>query len=162
MSCFDAIRTHLTAAGVPFRTVHHAPTRTSEASAAARGEALAAGAKALVLKVDGTFGLFVLSAARRLDGRAVRARFGARRVRFATPEELAALTGLVPGAVPPFGRPFFDLDLYADPSLFEQPHLAFNAGSLTDSILMAPGDYRRVARPEVFAFSRAPAAPSPG
>ncbi len=154
MPLFEQIQAFLTAQGVPFRTLHHEPTRTSEASARARGEDLSAGAKALVLKVDRAFILFVLSAARSLDARKIRAHLGARKTRFATPEELYALTGLVPGAVPPFGRPLLDLDLYADPSLFARERLAFNAGSLTDSILMASADYRRVARPAVFPFSK--------
>jgi hypothetical protein len=33
--------------------------------------------------------------------------------------------------------------------------VAFNAGSLTDSIIMPIGDYRRLASPEVFTFSAA-------
>ena len=55
------IRNWLTAEGVPFREVHHEPTRTSEDSARARGEELRVGGKALLIKVDAVFRLFVLS-----------------------------------------------------------------------------------------------------
>jgi Ala-tRNA(Pro) deacylase len=149
----DKIRAWLLAEGVPFREVQHEPTRTSEDSARARGEELRIGGKALLLKVDDVFRLFVLSADRKLDSAAIKRHFGARKTRFATPEELADLTGLVPGSVPPFGQPLLPFPLYADLSVFENERIAFNAGSLTDSIVMATGDYRRLAAPEVFAFA---------
>ncbi len=111
------------------------------------------GGKALVIKVDDTFRLFVLSADRKLDSAAIKAHFGAKRTRFATPEELMQLTGLVPGSVPPFGAPILPFPLYTDPSVFENDRVAFNAGSLTDSMVIPIADYRRLAQPEVFRFS---------
>jgi Ala-tRNA(Pro) deacylase len=103
--------------------------------------------------VDGVFRLFVLSADRKLDSAAVKRHFAARKTRFATPEELADLTGLVPGSVPPFGQPLLPFPLYVDPSVFTNDRIAFNAGSLTDSIVMSTEDYRRLATPEVFVFA---------
>lgn len=111
------------------------------------------GGKALVLKVGPGFKLFVLSAALRVDSKKLKARFRVREIRFATAEELLALTGLVPGAIPPFGRPVMPLDLFVDASILGNDRIAFNAGSLTDSIIMAREDYLRVAPPEVLAFS---------
>jgi prolyl-tRNA editing enzyme YbaK/EbsC (Cys-tRNA(Pro) deacylase) len=64
-------------------------------------------------------------------------------LRFATPEELRALTGLVPGCVPPFGRPILDLPLYVDESVLANDRIAFNAGLLTESFIMATADWRR-------------------
>src|SRR5271165_1785203 len=115
----ERIRAWLTAEGVVFRDVHHQPTRTSEESARARGEDLRVGGKALLIKVDDTFRLFVLSADRKLDSAAIKQHFGAKRTRFATPEELMQMTGLVPGSVPPFGNPILPFSLYTDPSVFE-------------------------------------------
>src|SRR5438876_10646632 len=86
---------------VAFREAHHEPTRTSEESALARGEELRVGGKALLIKVDSAFRLFILSADRKIDSAAVRQHFGAKKTRFATPEELMDLTRLVPGSVPP-------------------------------------------------------------
>jgi len=132
--------------GVLYRFLEHGPTRTSEESAAARGEPLEIGAKALLLKADGVFVLLVLSAARRLDSKALARHLGARKTRFATPEELLEHTGLPPGAVPPFGRPIFDLPLYIDRSITLNERTAFNAGSLTASIVMPTVDYLRLAQ----------------
>lgn len=155
----DRIRAWLAAENIAFREVHHNPTRTSEESAAARGEELKVGGKALLIKVDETFRLFVLSADRKLDSAAVKRHFGARKTRFATAEELRELTGLVPGSVPPFGPPVLPFPLYADPSVFQNDRVAFNAGSLTDSIVTPTGDYRRLASPEIFPFALSGALP---
>jgi Ala-tRNA(Pro) deacylase len=148
------LRRYLDEAGVSYRVVQHEPTTTSEASARARGEELRVGAKALVLKAGPGFQLCVLSAALKLDSSALKSGLGVSSVRFATPDELLTLTGLVPGAVPPFGRPVLPLDLFVDPSVLENPVVAFNAGSLTESIVMATEDYRRTARPSLLAFAR--------
>jgi len=139
---------HLVAAGVAFRQLRHEPTPTSADAARARGEPIGCGAKALLLKTDEQFRLFVLPADRRLDSARVKQALGLARLRFASKEELLALTGLVPGAVPPFGRPILPFELLADPGVgATYPHVAFNAGSLTDSVIMAAADWERVARP---------------
>ncbi len=149
-----AIRSLLAEAGVTFREVHHEPTRTSEESAKARGEELRIGGKALLMKGDDDFRLFVLPADRKLDSGAIRREFGWKKLRFATPEELHERTGLVPGSVPPFGPPIMPFELCLDQAATLNPRIAFNAGSLTDSIILTMNDYLAVAKPSrVFAFS---------
>jgi prolyl-tRNA editing enzyme YbaK/EbsC (Cys-tRNA(Pro) deacylase) len=150
-----AIHALLDGHGIPYREVRHEPTRTSAESAAARGEPMEIGGKALVVKVDDTFAVFVLSAVRELSSRGIRRGLGARRTRFASRAELHAMTGLVPGCVPPFGRPILPFDLYVDPSIVANDRIAFNAASLTHSIVLDRADWQRVANPTgVFAFSR--------
>ena len=148
------IREFLHSEGVPFKEMSHGPTRTSEESARVRGEPQSIGGKALLIKISGDFRLFVLSASKKLDNRAIKDRFGTSETRFATTEELMELAGLVPGSVPPFGRPILPFDLYADYSLLENDRIAFNAGSLTDSMVISREDWMRVAKPEVFRFSK--------
>lgn len=149
------IRKFLDDAGVAYSELEHGPTRTSKEAAAARGEDLATGAKALLLRTDEVFRLFVLPADRQLDSGAIRRHLGARRTRFATPEELLDMTGLVPGSVPPFGEPVLPFEIYADEDVGAAAgRVAFNAGSLTHSIGMAAGDWERIARPLRFRFSK--------
>ncbi len=155
MSVLEKIRELLGREGVEIREVHHPPTRTSEEAAEVRGEELRVGGKALVLKSEKGYGVFVFSAARKLDSRRVRRELGAKRLRFATKEELAELTGLVPGSVPPFGEPLLPLPLYADPSVLDNERIAFNAGSLTDSVIMSAADWQRIAKPRIFPFAKA-------
>jgi Ala-tRNA(Pro) deacylase len=155
-----ALREWLTSQGVTYREVHHEPTLTSEQSAQARGEELRVGGKALLMKGDDEqFRLFVLPANRKVDSAALRQKFGFKRLRFATADELKAATGLVPGSVPPFGRPILSFDLYLDSALTSNDRIAFNAGALTDSMIVPMGDYLRVAAPtECFPFSVEPEA----
>lgn len=151
----EQIRRLLRDAQVPFREVHHLPTYTSEESARARGEELRNGGKALLIKTDDVFRLFVLPADCRADSGVIRRELGARRTRFASREELLELTGLVPGSVPPFGPPVLPFELNVDEQIRENERIAFNAGSLTDSIVMSVADYLRIARPtRVFRFSQ--------
>lgn len=139
---------------VPHRTVEHGPTRTSEESAAARGERLEVGGKSIVLRVGDSFRVCVLSAARRINSNRMRRRFGAHRARFATADELLELTGLVPGCVPPFGPPVLDLPNCLDASFLENDRIAFNAGSLCRSVIMPLDAYLDLARPEIFDFAK--------
>ena len=84
----------------------------------------------------------------------MRRRFGENRARFATREELLELTGLVPGCVPPFGPPILTPPHCLDEAFLENDRIAFNAGSLTCSIVMPLEPYLELARPEVFSFSK--------
>lgn len=149
----NKIRTLLSSAAHAFRELEHQPTRTSEESAAARGESLAVGAKALLLKTDDQFRLFVLPADQKLDSAAIRRELEVKKTRFATPEELLTLTGLVPGSVPPFGRPVLPFDLFGDSTIGStEDKVAFNAGLLTHSIILPASVWKAVAQPQLFRF----------
>jgi Ala-tRNA(Pro) deacylase len=151
---FEEIKEWLSAQSISFKEIHHGPVETSEEAAKARGEDLSIGGKALVLKIDDSFKLCVLSAARKLDSGALKKHFGAKKLRFADRDELKDLTGLVPGSVPPFGKPLIDLALFLDQSILQNQKIAFNAGSLNDSIIMSVQDYLKVAKPVILAFSK--------
>lgn len=152
-SITDRIRAMLVSRNIPFREIHHEPTHTSQESAQARGEDIAIGGKALLMKMEDEFHLFVLSAARKIDSQKIKQHFNVKRLRFATTEELLALTGLVPGSVPPFGSPILPFSLHVDVSIPANDRIAFNAGALTISIIMNCRDYLSIAAPEVFDFS---------
>ena len=147
---------------IEYRALQHDETPTSEDSARARGEDLSIGGKALVLKYkesreeDTGFAIFILSASRKLHNKSIKKELNGKNIRFATKEELATLTdGLIPGTVPPFGRPIINLDLFVDTSILENEKIAFNCGSLTDSVVMCRADYMKVSNPtKVFSFSK--------
>jgi Ala-tRNA(Pro) deacylase len=154
MSTLKLIRELLIKSGVEFVEMQHQPTSTSEQAAQVRGVDLEIGGKALLIKTDQIYRLFVLSAALKLDSGAIRRFLDVRRTRFATREELYQLTGLVPGSIPPFGHPVLPFDLFVDESIGRNQTIAFNAGSLTHSIQMSVDDYLRVAEPRIFRFSK--------
>ncbi len=140
--------------GVTFRQIEHEATRTSADSARVRGESERIGGKALLLKVSKqTFCLFVLPANLKLDSSKLKRHFSAKRIRFATPDELRDQTGLVPGSVPPFGNPILPFDLMVDERFRENKRIAFNAGMLTVSHILDFDDYQRIAKPQFLDFA---------
>lgn len=145
-------------ARVPHTVLEHPYADTGLAVAAARGTPVEIGGKSLVMKLDRGLGFAMLVVGggdRRIDNLALRRHLRVRRYRFATVEELHALTGLAPGCVPPFGRPVFDLPLFVDTSVAQRSEIAFSAASHTRSIRMAVSDWLAVARPtDIFAFAR--------
>jgi Ala-tRNA(Pro) deacylase len=129
--------------GARYRLLEHAPAFTSAEAARVRGTPPEAGAKGLVLLAADKPVQVVLPGSRRVDNARVRALLGTRTLRFATPEELLALTGCVPGAVPPFGN-LFGLPVLVDEALAAREEIAFNAGSNDVSMVMATADFLRL------------------
>ena len=151
---FEEIKNWLNSQNINFRIINHQPTKTSEESAKARGEELSTGGKALVMKVGDEFKIFVLSASKKIDSAAIKHKFNVKKLRFANSDELKKLTGLVPGSVPPFGKPIIHLELFVDNSIKHNSKIAFNAASLTDSIIMSMKDYLQIAQANFFDFSK--------
>ena len=150
----DKLRTHLSDLGIQFREIQHEPTYTSEQSAVVRGEPLHIGGKALLVKTGDEFRIFVLRADQQFHSAAIKKELGVKKVRFATADELMELASLVPGSVPPFGRPILPFELLVDHAITENPRVAFNAGSLTCSFILSMEDYLRAAEPKVLSFAR--------
>ena len=150
---FEEIKLWLQSQKIEFKIIQHEPTLTSEQSAKVRGEDLSVGGKALVMKVGNDFKIFVLSASKKIDSNAIKKQFNVKKLRFVNSDELKELTGLTSGAVPPFGRPIINLDLYVDRSIQKNQKIAFNAASLTNSIIMMTADYLKIAGAEYFDFS---------
>ncbi len=142
----------LSSRNVPFSLTSHRPVYTSAEAAEVRGESLHSGAKALVVKADERFVLLVLPGDHQLDSKVARRMLGAKSIRFAGKDEVAAVTGLQPGSIPPFGS-LFGLKTFCDASLKECEDINFNAGTHTESIRMKYADYEAAERPTAGAFS---------
>ena len=153
MTVFARLTALLDESRVAYAVTHHAPVRTSEEAAKVRGSPLASGAKALVCKAGERFVLLVMPADRRLDSAAARRLLGVSGLRFATQDEVAALTGLEPGAIPPFGQ-LFGLATHCDERLATLPTINFNAGDRAISIAMAATDYVSVEGPRLGRLAR--------
>lgn len=154
-SIFERIEQLLHQHGVQFDVLRHAPVHTSAEAAAVRGTALASGAKALVCKADAGWVMIVLPADRRLASKQVRKARAWKGVRFADQQEVLDLTGLAPGAIPPFGS-LFALPTLCDRALAEHVRINFNAGDHSISVSMKYEDYLAVERPELGDFSEPP------
>lgn len=108
----------------------------------------------MVVRAGDVYSLFVLSAAKQLDSKKIKALIACKSIRFANAEELLEQTSLRLGSVPPFGHPILPFKLYVDQSIQELPKIAFNAGSLTDSVILATKDYLKICAGHVCSFSK--------
>jgi len=138
--------------GVNFEVLRHQPVFTSQEAATVRGVALSTGAKALICKVDARFAMFIIPGDRKLDSKRVRQALGIHGLRFATPDELRELTGLAPGAIPPFGS-LFGLPTHCDSRLAENERINFNAGDHAISVSLQWVDYLQVENPSLGSFA---------
>jgi Ala-tRNA(Pro) deacylase len=139
MTHFTTITQLLDSHNIAYKHIHHPPKPTSQDSARERWEPLEIWAKALLLKWGDEFFVVIMSAAKQLDSKLLKSQLWCK-TRFATREELYDLTWLVPGCVPPVGRPVFDYDCYIDQSILSNEKIAFNAWSLTDSLILNTQD----------------------
>ena len=140
---FERIVAALNAAGAAFTQSDHPAVRTSAEAAAMRGSSLSQGVKALVVKFkrkntpsNEFFAVIALPADCRLDFNKAKAVLKADEIKLASEAETVQQTGCQPGGVPPFCHRN-KLALLADPTLFRQEELDFNAGLPTRSIRLA-------------------------
>lgn len=147
--------------GATFGTQRHAPTRTSEESAAVRGVPLASGAKAMLMKAakelphGGVFILAVMSAEKTANWPKLRKIVDAPKLAMASVEDVQRVTGCIPGAVPPFGSLFPGTRTFVDRSVVAQgPEINFNAGLRTESVLhLSVAEYLAIEKPFVCDFT---------
>jgi Ala-tRNA(Pro) deacylase len=141
---------------VPFTTMTHRTTFTAQEGAAVTHVPGREWAKTVVCIADGQPLLAVLPAHFSVDVERLRALVGAVALRLANESEL---TPLYPdcelGAMPPFG-PLYGQRVFADKSLTEDPDIVFNAGTHTDAIRMAFGDFVKLVNPVIGEFGIRP------
>ena len=137
-----------------YERFEHEPVRTSEEAASVRdGYTMRQGAKALIVRIKKVgkkiFVMIVLPGNARFDTKKAKDLLNAKDIRFASPDEVAEITGgIVPGGVPPFGN-LFNLEVYADESLFDNEKIVFNAGDKRVSLGMLSDDYKKIVSPHV-------------
>jgi Ala-tRNA(Pro) deacylase len=152
LSPFEQIIDLLDREKAAYRVVEHAAEGRSEEVSAVRGTTVSQGAKALVCRVKGIDSpavLAVLAGDRRADLKRVVASVEGRKGGFAPSELAEQLTGCVVGAIPPLwlsgGLPVVvDAEFLAS-----HEEIAFNAGRLDRSVVMATRDYVRIVAPTV-------------
>lgn len=137
----------LDALGIAHVTHRHPPVFTVD-EARAHWEAIdAAHTKNLLLKdAGGRFWLVVMPAEATLDLKALPARIGAKRLRFASPDDLERLLGVQSGAVSPLAL-INDTDqavtLALDRSLADAPRVAMHPLDNARTTVLSGADLRR-------------------
>jgi prolyl-tRNA editing enzyme YbaK/EbsC (Cys-tRNA(Pro) deacylase) len=137
-----------------YEVFEHEPVRTSQDAADVRPEySMRQGAKALIVRAKvgreaKKFIMLVLPADQRFNSSKAKKLLGAKDMRFATEDEVSTVTdGVKPGGVPPFGN-LFGLQVIADPTLFDNEKIIFNAGRNV-SIAIRSTDYQQIVQPAI-------------
>lgn len=138
---------------IAYHLYKHAPVKTSEEAAKVRGTKLAQGAKALILIADKKPIMTVLAGNCKIDFKKFKQAKRIKDLRMATAEEVAKVTGVEIGAVPPLGN-LFHIPVYFDELMTRQKEVVFNAGAHDKSISMKYEDLNKTVNPEVFAFAK--------
>ncbi len=120
---------------------------TAQAAADAIGCALRQIVKSLVLVCDGAAIVALVPGDRRGDLAKVARLAGAEQARVASPAEVEAATGFVPGAVAPFPLPAV-MRILVERSLLSSPVVWVGAGSDRHMAVLSPAELLRLTRGE--------------
>ncbi len=138
---------------VRYETIRHAPTYTSQKTAASAhipGKELA---KTVMIRVDGVLAMAVLPAPSQVDFRRLGEGLGGAKVELADESEFRSkFPGCEVGAMPPFGN-LYGMPVYVDRQLTTDPAIAFNACTHTELIRLAYEDYAKLVKPTVLDFA---------
>lgn len=152
MTIFEALCELLDRHAARYRIIDHPAEGRSQAVAAIRGTEVGQGAKALVCRVKISSNrranvLAVFPADQQASLDKIAKAVAGKKASLAEPDTAKALTRCEMGAVPPFSFNE-ELQLVVDPTLAERySEIAFNAGRLDKSIILATEDYLRIASP---------------
>jgi len=149
----ERLRQYLQDHHVKYVTIKHRPAFTAQeiaATAHLRGKELA---KAVVVKLDGTFAMAVLPAPDKVSASRLKEATGAKEVELASESEFGELFPCCEvGAMPPFGN-LWGMPVFVDCRLCEDEQIAFNAGSHTELLRLSYADYERLVKPTIAELS---------
>jgi Ala-tRNA(Pro) deacylase len=138
---------------IKYVSVVHSPAYTAQevaASAHITGRELA---KTIIVELDGEMAMAVLPANRKIVLHDLREVTGSDKVKFASEDEFKEeFPDCETGAMPPFGN-LYGMDVYVAEGLTNNEAIAFNAGSHTEVIRLAYGDFERLVKPKVLSFT---------
>lgn len=131
---------------INYEELSHQPVYTSEEAASIRGLSMNEGTKSLLVKVDGKFYLFIIQGDKRLSSKKVKILLSAKKLRFATKEEVREIMHCEVGACYPFGN-LIGITQFVDTSFIKNDYISLSPGTHTKSIRMKWKDYQHVMKP---------------
>jgi Ala-tRNA(Pro) deacylase len=154
MRCNEKLEAYLREQGVPFERQSHRVAFTAQEVAASEHLPSDMVAKVVMVFADADMVMLVLPASHRADLTKVAAALGAQNAWLAGEHEFAEVfRDCDIGAMPPFGN-LYDIPVFVDRTLTEDPTIVFQAGTHTDTISMAYADYARLVAPKVVDVAR--------
>lgn len=153
MDCKVRLEKYFRDNGVGFQAMTHPTAYTAQDVAAAQKVPGKQVAKVVMVLADAKTVMLVMPASYRIDFTKLKGVLGAKEARLAKEEEFS---GIFPdcdtGAMPPFGN-LYNVPMYVDRVLTEDPEIVFQAGSHRDTMKVAYKDYARLTQPIVADFA---------
>ncbi len=138
---------------VKYVTLSHSKAYSAQEVAAAAHVPGKEMAKTVMVKVGGDMAMVVLPAPDKVSIERLRHVTGSRDVELASEDEFSyRFPSCEVGAMPPFGN-LWDMTVFVDERLRENEQIAFDAGSHTELVKMAYGDFERLVEPAVVQVS---------
>lgn len=139
--------------GVEYERIHHHRDYTAMETAAHTHTPGKQFAKAVIVKVHGSYAMAVLPSNHVVDPERMAAALGGAKVELASEEEFV---GLCPdceaGAIPPFGN-LYGIDVYVSPALAANEWITCVAGHHAEAIRLAYRDFERLVEPKALDLS---------
>ena len=149
MSIPDRLARFLEERRIPYKADAHPEVFTAQQAAQAARVPGRAFAKAVLVNVDGSLRMAVLSATERVDLRRLQECLGANKVRLASESEFApAFPDCDIGAMPIFGS-VYGIPVLVAKELTENAEIAFTAGTHRDVVRVRMKDFLDAERPKV-------------
>jgi Ala-tRNA(Pro) deacylase len=149
VGCRENLEAFLGNRGITFESQHHPLAFTAQKVAASEHIPDRMLAKVVMVFAGEDLTMLVLPAQFQVDLDATRAALGGRHIRLAREEEFAAsFPDCEPGTMPPFGT-MYGIPVYVDQALTENERFVFQAGTHTETMSIAYGDFARLVRPTV-------------
>ncbi|MBI3997705.1 MAG: YbaK/EbsC family protein [Armatimonadetes bacterium] len=149
----ERLEAYLRENGVHYDVTPHPEAYTAQEIAAVEHVPGQQMAKVVMADADGRLIMLVLPAPARVDLVRLRTALGAKTVRLAREEEFASLfPDCEVGAMPPYGN-LYNVPVYLDRSLADQPRITFNAGTHRETMTVKAEDYHRLVRPTILEFT---------
>lgn len=159
-SLYSNIKSALDKKHINYKEFRHKAVFTSEEAAKVRGNSLEEGAKALIFisrkinQKDKQFIQIVIQGNKRVDKEKFKSRFGFEMLKMASSEEVETISGVKPGAVPPFGNLFkTPITVFVEAGIIRTNDIEFNAGDHKISIRMKTGDWVKLVKPILGKFA---------
>jgi Ala-tRNA(Pro) deacylase len=146
--------------GAQYRLLSHAPQGRTDLASELRGHRLEQAAKSLVIRVALSrkrrrYVIAVVPGDRRVDLAALNALYAGEEASFAVRGVAEQLTGCVSGSIMPLSFDP-DLEVVADPSLFDHEEIFFNTGRLDESVALRTECYRTLVAPRLATIALGP------
>jgi Ala-tRNA(Pro) deacylase len=148
------LRQFLDSYNIKYVIISHSVAYTAEAIAALTHIPGKEVAKTVIVKINDTLAMAVVSASQHVDLELLKAATKAQAVQLAAEHEFRGrFPDCETGAMPPFGN-LYGMKVFADETLSRDKDIVFNAGSHRELVRLAWEDFERMVEPELLKLAK--------